>query len=687
MKQIRMWLIFSISLLFSSAELLFAQTCVIKTEGPAVRFVLQFRDGLIEGLPAGIKIDGQYPIYETEEIDLIPERIWLGQDKSGAPWHDYYIGSDVKNLKLIVKQGRAPFLRVVEQIDNYPLQISYLLSIPGDMSLAAVKGYAVNPMSTPQKKDITEAELAGAVPMLPEKPFEIMHKEEVAKIDVSKGITQRISLGYDLDSLADFIETFTDKISATMNAFERVVTQKIQEDDSINQLIINQRDRNAIVNQIMSNKGSMLSKDQENALIKYGSEEVAAINILNKKFDEFIVLPEVATLLKPLMDAITAKIIETPYASDVQLTKRVVQDYITIKAQVHLLKDLGFRASLFTWCQGCPEAPLSKRIAIVVYLIKKVQMQFPDKSLPLVIASLGSGRLLQEFLFLKQLKGLGYENLTVNIIDFAYGDKESWLIEKPGLLNTIYALRDFLGLKLGGSFMEHNFLPPALSQLNVFQDIKSYYNRCIQQPDLKSHIFMAIDIGYFPYFSAWPYYALEDTNGLIFFKDDKPILIAFLPKYTRPHLYLGNQMFAHLYHDIRQFINEDKYRDRREQMKLFDALASSELPAYVSDVAQGVSKILVGHIGTTQVMYFIDSTLIIEELILKTMQPSYIAVLINCDFFELLSPTNFMLYDYKSLFERDCRDHLWVPKSYSIVPDKKKNQDWILFHGNFKEIQ
>lgn len=111
------------------------------------------------------------------------------------------------------------------------------------------------------------------------------------------------------------------------------------------------------------------------------------------------------------------------------------------------------------------------------------------------------------------------------------------------------------------------------------------------------------------------------------------------------------------------------------------------MPFYVAEMIKAVQDTIEKYANSVESLPFIDPNLVIQELIMKTMKPQSIAVLINCDWFEELTPDNFNKEHFRSLFERFCWDHNWVPARLSLEtwPAADKPENYLFFHGMFKE--
>ena len=84
----------------------------------------------------------------------------------------------------------------------------------------------------------------------------------------------------------------------------------------------------------------------------------------------------------------------------------------------HGIKKLDLRSNL-NWCEDCYNARKETRTYLMLLLMNKLAAK-KDKSEQLHYVSFGSGTLLQDYLLIKSLIWLGFNNIQVHVIDLLY---------------------------------------------------------------------------------------------------------------------------------------------------------------------------------------------------------------------------------------------------------------------------
>jgi hypothetical protein len=136
----------------------------------------------------------------------------------------------------------------------------------------------------------------------------------------------------------------------------------------------------------------------------------------------------------------------------------------------------------------CNEAPLAKRFILILNCVEQLRKSTPTTE-HIIITSLGSDRLLMEYLLIKTLKAAGYQSITLNAIDQVYRS-----IEKPddsmvGLVKT-FSNRTELAINICVQGKSAN---ARLNAINVFDSPYDYEHACQTNPSLKSTIMIAVD--------------------------------------------------------------------------------------------------------------------------------------------------------------------------------------------------
>jgi len=147
----------------------------------------------------------------------------------------------------------------------------------------------------------------------------------------------------------------------------------------------------------------------------------------------------------------------------------------------NILKNLFFEKNL-DWCD-CNNANSVTRITLIKFLIQDINRNIPKES-PIIYLSFGSGKLLQDYLTIKELIRNGYRFFKIILIDPMYS-------QKINLDNFVLKFKNKIENFITESFGDS--LPRAQFQLYTFSSLKSYLLQCQLNSTFKANVFTMLD--------------------------------------------------------------------------------------------------------------------------------------------------------------------------------------------------
>lgn len=170
---------------------------------------------------------------------------------------------------------------------------------------------------------------------------------------------------------------------------------------------------------------------------------------------------------------------------------KLIEHYIGKHHDLKADEKAALQAMSFDWC-SCTEAPLQKRLALILNAVKEVKKKFQSNE-HIVITSLGSGNMLNEYALAIALRYIGYTSMTVNLIDFEYKyigstDPEGM---KSKALAQVFAKR----LNLDIHFCLSGDIDAGPGAVNVFESGFDYIKACKNNGLLRSTVMIIVDAG------------------------------------------------------------------------------------------------------------------------------------------------------------------------------------------------
>lgn len=190
-----------------------------------------------------------------------------------------------------------------------------------------------------------------------------------------------------------------------------------------------------------------------------------------------------------------------------RLEKENIQKYQEFKQLIPPIK-------IFGWCINCPEAPLIKRIMLILLICEKIKKEFKPTD-HIVYTSYGSGRLFQDYLTIKSLTTQGYNNITINLIDKDYSTKN------PDFINITNLYINEFRKKL-------NKL-----KVHIFENASDYSDAIKKEKTALSTILIAVDLGQIPEQTM----RYSDINVLYLNDLKHPDVIITLPPFSPIQIY------------------------------------------------------------------------------------------------------------------------------------------------------
>ncbi len=142
----------------------------------------------------------------------------------------------------------------------------------------------------------------------------------------------------------------------------------------------------------------------------------------------------------------------------------------------------------------CPEAPVAKRIALIMHAIHKIKKKFMPID-HIIITSFGSGGMGMEYLLASALQFSGYSSITLNLIDLMYTHLEQDTADGMQYKTSAQILAT--RLHLNTHYCLKSTVDSAhLEAVNLFESGFDYIEACIKNHNLQSTVMIAVDAAF-----------------------------------------------------------------------------------------------------------------------------------------------------------------------------------------------